>query len=270
MATKTTGAGWDALPVGIEFLKLQQGIEEACGVTTDELSASAGRAQPATIEALGTVLSMLYRLACCGWGCAGGDHTIEWLIGRVVNHASGAYRLMRAAYYDESLVLTRGIGETANLLCLFKQDATELAAWKAATRRERLSSFGPAAVRKKIENRASEGTYIDQVRYQKLCELGTHPVPGVAPGHYSGTGRPVLSGIIQEAGVFVDITELSYAVGLTAIWSIELLALPQDAKKKLFDGSVNLIAALGAFTILEYEDLLAKALREHNAKAEPR
>lgn len=172
-------------------------------------------------------------------------------------------RLLRAGHYDESLVLTRGIGEIANLLCLFKNDPAELSGWKTATRSERLNNFGPAAVRKKIEKLGNIAASIDEERYRKLCEVGAHPVPGFAPGHYTGTGRPILSGIMQETGVFVCTTELGYAAAVAALWLIEPLGPSQEIKQLLFDKAVALMRSLGAFTILNYEELNAKALQQN-------
>jgi len=260
MATRSDDSEF---PMGVQLLRFQEEIADACSKATDQFSATAGKALPATLEELGSVLSILYRLACCSWGCPGGDHTLEWMTGRLVNQACGSYRLLRAGLYDESLVLTRSIGEVANLLCLFKNGPTELSAWKTASRSERLNNFGPAAVRKKIEKLGTIVPSIDKERYQKLCEVGAHPVPGFAPGHYTGTGRPILSGIMQETGVFVCTTELGYAVAVAAIWLIEPLGPPQEMKQLLFAKVVALMQSLGAFTILNYEEMNASALQQH-------
>jgi hypothetical protein len=250
-----------AFPMGVDFLRLQEQISDQCGKATVEFSAHAGKALPATLEQLGSVLSILYRLACCAWGCSKGDHTLEWLAGKLINQASGSYRLFMAGHYDESLVLTRGIGEIANLLCLFKNDPTALVTWENASRQDRLNNFSPAGVRRRIEQLGDVTPVIEKARYQKLCEVGAHPVPGMAPGHYTGTGRPMLNGIMQETGVFVCATELGFAVSVAALWLIEPLKPPPDIRKLLFDKAVSLIRSLGAFTILNYEELNALALK---------
>jgi hypothetical protein len=260
MTTKDGGA---AFPMGVAFLNLQNNIANACSEQTDEFSANAGKALPASLEELGSVVSILYRLACCGWGCAGGDHTREWLTGKLVNQACGSYRLLRAGHYDESLILTRGVGEIANLLCLFKYDPPELSSWKAATRKERVNKFGPSAVRKKVEKFGITRS-IDEERYQKLCEVGAHPVPGLAPGHYSANGRPILNGILQETGLFVCTTELGYAVSIAASFLAEPLAPTHEIKRLLLDKSITLMRSLGAFTLLNYEELNAEALRKNS------
>jgi hypothetical protein len=106
-------------PIERAFLELTQELADASSKSTDKFCAEAGKSLPQTMDATGTVLSMLYRLACCYYGCHGGDHQVEWLVGKFVNQAVSAHRLVRAAQYDESLMLIRGMGEIANLLWLF-------------------------------------------------------------------------------------------------------------------------------------------------------
>jgi hypothetical protein len=137
----------EAFPVRRDFLKVVQTETDKASQNADLFLQGSGERAPATLDGLGTVLSLLYRLACCAWGCRGGDHQMEWLTGRVVNHAVSAHRLIRGGYYDEALVLIRGIGEIANLVWLFDADSTALDRWKAADRRERLNKFGPGKVR---------------------------------------------------------------------------------------------------------------------------
>ena len=107
-------------PVGLAFFDMQRRATDQSAKVTDEMQRLSGVKLPATTEGLGTVLSLMYRAACCAFGCNGGNHQLEWLVGRVVNQANAAFGLIRSASYDESLMLTRGIGEIANLLWLFQ------------------------------------------------------------------------------------------------------------------------------------------------------
>jgi hypothetical protein len=45
-------------------------------------------------------------------------------------------------HYDETLSLTRGIGEAANLVALFHMDEHAFGKWVRATKRERIREFG--------------------------------------------------------------------------------------------------------------------------------
>lgn len=247
-------------PLGSEFLELQRSAFEAAAEFTDAFSKTSGEKLPASVHGYGTVLSLMYRVACCAWGCQGGDHQLEWLVGRVVNQAYAAYHLIQCASYDEALMLTRGVGEIANLLWLFQQDSSEQAAWASATRRARLTDYGPMGIRKKLEKFQGMGPPIDEKRYQRLCEIGTHPVPGLAPSHYTGTGRPILSGAVQHVAIYVCTTELAYAVAMCGVPTSAIVMMHQSARQQLFDASMKLVRTLGSFTILNYEELLQKIL----------
>jgi hypothetical protein len=247
-------------PLGRAFLDLTQELADASSEGTDKFCADAGKSLPQTIDATGTVLSMLYRLACCYHGCRGGDHQIEWLAGKFVSQAVSTYRLIRAAQYDEALMLIRGMGEIANLLWLFYEDRGELAAWKAADKKTRLNSFGPAAVRRRLETLSSLGPPSDAERYGALCEIATHPTPGLAPGHYSGSGRPVLGVILQEVGVFVCVNELAYTVAMASIPIAVLVDASDEIKGEVKEQSVRLLEGIGSFNVLNYEEGLREAM----------
>src|SRR2546421_338209 len=94
-------------------------LERRCAAETDLALRTAGQKAPRCSKELGTVLSLLDRLSTCSWGCRGGDHVPEYLLGRAVTNLRAAVQLLRLGYYDESLSLTRNAGEVANLLALF-------------------------------------------------------------------------------------------------------------------------------------------------------
>jgi hypothetical protein len=252
-----------SLPTGVEFLDHLTKAYDRPAAPTDQFLREGGKKLPKNAEHLGDTLAYLYGIACCMWGCKGGDHTLEWLAGRVCNQALGSFRLIRCGSYDESLMLTRGIGEIANLLWLFKCDQANIVSWKTADRKTRLNVYGPAAVRKAIETFGDKPP-IDAQRYQKLCEVGTHPVPGNAPGHFTGTGRPVLGGFFQEVGVFVCMNELGLAVASSALPLAILSGFAKERRQAVFDVAYKLVQNLGGFDINSYEGLLEKALSGSN------
>jgi hypothetical protein len=246
-----------AFPIGTDFLEITNALADACGKKTDEFFISAGRQLPQTVKELGTMLSILYRLGCCHYGCRGGDHQIEWLIVKFYNQAISAYQLIRTGQYDEALTLIRGAGEIANLFWLFHGDTNELVAWQAADNKARMRRFRPGAVGDRLK-KLPIGSPIDDRRYSALCEVGTHPTPSQIPGHFSGTGRGELGAILQEAGVFVCINELALAVAM-AVPVGKLLDAKPEIRKELKKNSVDLLRAAGSFTILNYEDQLSEA-----------
>ena len=129
-------------PLARAFLEQMQALaNEASEFADAEILKNGGRAGPAALDGLGTLLVFVYGLATCGWGCKGGDHQIEWLLGRVLNQAFAAHRLIRSGFYDEALVLIRGIGEIANLLLLFQWEKLTLGEWKTCDRNTRLKKI---------------------------------------------------------------------------------------------------------------------------------
>jgi hypothetical protein len=250
-------------PVGNDFLELTQRLADESSKIADTFCAEAGKRLPQTMRSIGVALSTLYRLACCHFGCRGGDHQIEWLAGKFVNQAISVHRLVRAAQYDEALMLIRGMGEIVNLLWLFHQDQSEMAAWKSADRKTRLNRFGPGAVRSRLEKLSTLGAPIDNERYSALCEIATHPTPRLAPGHFSGTGRPVLGAILQEVGVFVCINEVAYALAMATVPVVMLLNSDAEVKRQMKEQSMELLRQIGNFTVLNYEELLRDAFQRH-------
>jgi hypothetical protein len=252
-----------AFPMGDKFFKLINKQSNLCSKWTDEFAATSGQKLPSTVAEIGSTLSIMYRLACCAWGCGGGDHQVQWLAGRVVNQALGAHSLVRGGFYDESLALIRGVGEIANLLWLFNIDVPQLGKWQKASPKARLEGFSPASVRRKLEQTVYRDVTITADRYRKLCEIGVHPMPGITPAHYTGTGRPMLGGMMQPVGVYVCLSELGYAVGASALPLIDLLNPDKDVKQLLFDASARLMNSLGGFNIITYDRLLKDALEKH-------
>jgi hypothetical protein len=104
-------------PEATEFFQLAWRIDANCESRTAAALPGMGKKAPACFAKLGTVLSLLYRVGCCAWGCRGGDHTIEYMVARTVTSSLSAIRLMHFGFYDEALSLVRNISEIANLLC---------------------------------------------------------------------------------------------------------------------------------------------------------
>lgn len=246
------------VPEGLAFFDALDKAAGRAGASTDAYLESAGTKAPLAKRDLGTLLASLYQAATCAWGCSGGDHQVEWLVGRVVNLAQGAYRLMNAALYDESLSLTRSIGEIANLACLFVSDPSAMTTWTGASSRQERRQFGPGPVRTRLRNESGR-VLIDDDRYRALCEIGTHPVPGFAPNHFSGTGRPTLGFVPEEAGVLMCLNELAYAVCSAALPLAKLLDIPPEREQEMLGRAKALVANLGSITVLNYAELLATA-----------
>ena len=98
------------VPLGGDFLRVVRDQEQRCGESFDKWLPEAGVKAPQTMDALGTALSFLDRIASCWWGCRKEAHIEERLVGKVASNARAALHLLRAGYYDEALGLVRQIG----------------------------------------------------------------------------------------------------------------------------------------------------------------
>jgi hypothetical protein len=256
----------EKIPEGKLFLN---GVTEHCQKAKIETElfekCYSGEKHQKTIECLGATISLLYRSACCFWGCKGGDHVKERLIGKAVNQAICAFKLYRYCYYDESLMITRGIGEIANLLHLFNLFPEKIEDWKTQSDRGRSINFKPSKVRDEL-SKNMDFVPIDRDRYSKLCGIGTHPNPNEIPGHYSGTGVPILGMLVQPVGAYVAITELAYALGLVSVVTPKILELNNEISKEMKEKGVELIRNLGSFHILNYHEGLKEAHDIENEK----
>jgi len=61
-------------PEGRAFLDLLWNMEAHCSDYSAKALACMGEKAPHCLENIGTVVSLLYREACCFYGCAGGGH----------------------------------------------------------------------------------------------------------------------------------------------------------------------------------------------------
>ena len=66
----------------------------------------------------------------------------------------------------------------------------------------------------------------------------------------------------------MTMTELGFAVAMAALPLSRLLTVDDTVKNALRTEAVALVKALGAFTILNYEELLERILKKHVAAAE--
>jgi hypothetical protein len=203
------------LPSGAKFLETVAEIESQCFAKSLAEIPNLGISTPASYESLGNVLSMLYAEAACLHGCSGGDHFFQRLTARVVTHSLSSLRLAMLGYYDESLSLTRSIGEIANLLFFFAAQPAELESWRSADDQKRKKEFSPVKVRLKLE-KLNLRPPVDHSRYSLLCEIGVHVTPSVSPQTFNEHGRSSLGASFQYEGLICTINELGIAVAEAA------------------------------------------------------
>ena len=249
------------VPEETEFLQIVWEQEDECEKETDERLPTMGKRAPACIAQIGTVLSLLDRMASCWWACRGGDHVVEYLCGRTASTGRAALRLMRFGFYDESLLLSRSIGEIANLLCLFNEEPSSFEKWKQSSRGERMKEFSPVKVRLGLE--AVPGTPpISQERYTLLSERAAHVHPETKPQSHNILGIPVPGAIFQDEGLLVCLNELAVTLSLSTLFGALLLDLDKELRKRIIGCAKTLAEQIGGATITEIGDYHQQVLED--------
>lgn len=242
------------VPEGLDFLRLVLEQEDQCEEHTRQRLIEMGEKAPQCLEHLGSVLSLLDRAASCFWECRGGDHIVEYLAGRVSSSARAALRLLYFGFYDESLLLTRGIGEVANLLFLFMKDSQVLGEWQRSSKKERLNGFTPVKIRLRLEALGIP-VPIDEHRYTRLCEIAAHVTPQTKPQAHNPFGMPFNGAYFQEAGVLVSLNELAAATALVTVPLPQLLNLDEEKRKYFREAALKLLQFVGAVNVLSVQDI---------------
>ena len=240
------------IPVGVEFLKLIREQEAQCEATFEEWLPSAGVKAPQTLKALGTALSILDRIASCWWGCRGGDHRHERLIGRAVSNARATLLLLKSGYHDEGLGLVRQIGETANLLFLFSESEESFVEWTNATESERRQNFSAVKVRLKLAE-LTPVVPMDQDLYRQLSGVSVHTNPDTMPQNYNPLEVPTMGGYFQEAGAVVLLNELGRLIVFILWQGSNLLQQPADIKAALI-AARTLLDSVGRASIMSIHE----------------
>ena len=83
----------DTEGVGLLIHQVLRQQEEDCEEKSLGQLPRLGEKAPRCYEMTGRVLALLDALSSCAWGCAEGDHVLERLVVRSVNHARAALRL---------------------------------------------------------------------------------------------------------------------------------------------------------------------------------
>ncbi len=236
------------IPIGKEFLEKIWDQDDRLEEQTDLRIVDLGRKAPALLGAIGTTLSHLDRLASCFYRCHGGDHLIEYLTGRVYSLARASVRLIRFGNYDEALSLIQMIGEIANLIQLFAKSEEDLVAWKSASKSERMNKFGPAAIRRRLED-LGEPARLDRDWYSAICEWATHPMPSTRPNAFNVMGLAAAAPHLQDEGVLVCLNELGKALSCYIVPALSLLPISKENRRAALIESRPLGENLGGITL---------------------
>lgn len=213
------------IPEGTDFLLGVLQFTARCERLTDEYLASESTQDAIrTHEHLGTLLSLLDRASSCWWGCRGGDHTAEHLVGRCCSYGMGAFGLARSGFYDESIALARTIGEITNLAVLFATDATVLPEWQTADDRTRRDKYSPVAVRRMLEGK-NFPVPVDHYRYGQLSAKAVHLTPNIPTQMYNTDRHAKTGGYFQAVGLLFCLAEIGYPLSVLGPCAVRLCNL---------------------------------------------
>jgi hypothetical protein len=183
---------------------------------------------------LGRALYLTDCGASCYWGCAGGDHCLEFLVGRATNSAYAALALATKDYYDQALSSARTLGEMANLLALFAVDSPKLEEWKSADEQKCRHLFSPVKVRLAIEA-LNALLPINEDRYGRLSTFSIHAIPDAMPQAHNHLGRPITFPVFQAAGFVLALNEIAIPVAFIVLYASRLLYMDEERRKAFRD-----------------------------------
>ena len=235
------------IPIGTEFLDLVRQQEQRCDSSFESWILDAGKRAPQTLEALGTALSYLDRIASCWWGCDGGDHLQKRLVARATSNARAALLFLKAGYYDEPLGVVRQMGEVANLLCLFIKSNESFLEWRNANEKDRRRSFSAVKVREKLET-LRVPIPMNKSLYSILSGASIHANPGITPQSHNVLDLPTMGAYFQEVGALVVLNHLAPLAAFTLWFGSTLLQQPADQAIAL-KAARRLVESIGGIDI---------------------
>lgn len=243
--TNEPAASERPLPDGEKYLYHLEQMESQCERATREWLAQAGDKAPQTRSTLLDTLAALDGAASCYWGCDRKDHTIRYMLGRCCGAAVASIRLLELGYYDESIGLSRSVGEIANLLFLFGKDPSVFEDWKNSDKKRRLREFSPYQVRLRLEG-IGVPLPMSAERYSLMSETATHVTPQTLPQAYNPKGVPTLGGYFQPVGALACLNELGYIVALVGLIATKLVDLPNSVQTALLSSAERLFESVGS------------------------
>jgi hypothetical protein len=150
------------------------------------------------LDTLGELLWWLDGIASCRWGCRGGDHEEEHLLGRVSENGSAALLLLRRGYTDPALGVFRQLAETTNLLDLFTHSSKDYQEWRRSDEGVRKNQYSAFNVRLKLE-RLGVAPVMGEDAYQVLSRYGAHPGAGAEPRSHDSPEEPTVGTAYRPA-----------------------------------------------------------------------
>lgn len=231
------------IPEGSAFLDTSSRHQDDCASQSRRQLRRLAGPVGQTYENVGTLLSLLDRMASCFWGCHGKEHVIEDLVARAVSAGRAALRLIAFGHYDEAFALIRGIAEIGNLMWLFYVKPDEVRSWIDLPEKERRARYCPPGVRKAIEAAASVVPH-DQSEYAWLCEVGVHPTPTRRPQAHNTHAIPTSGGVYQEEAAIECLTRLAWALASVGGPAAKVALIERSRAETIVEASIQVVQEL--------------------------
>jgi hypothetical protein len=216
---------------GFEYLLKIRDNQDRCEAETDDKLPDIAPAMLTLLSFSGDTLLLLEQFGTCRWGCKGGNHLIERFTARAVSYCLASIRLLWFGHYDEAYALLRNLGELANLLFLFSNDADQLKLWEGASDSVRRNDFGAGSVRKKLADRKLP-LVLNQERFKMLSACFAHSGEVPVSQLHNPVGLVTMGGHIQPGGLSYGVLQLAVFLA-TIAFSISSLGNMSDEHRNL-------------------------------------
>ena len=124
-------------------------------------------------------MAIIYALANDQVNASDDELTIQYLGLRVFNSTAASLKLSLSGYYQSAFALVRDIFETVALLDYLHTNPSQIAVWKTSDKNQRITEFGPGAIRNALNSRDQFSGNKRKEMYDRLSEYASH---ATAPG----------------------------------------------------------------------------------------
>jgi hypothetical protein len=124
-------------------------------------------------------MAIIYALAHDHTNATDDELTVQYLGLRLFNLAASSLKLGLCGYYQSAFALVRDVLETATLLDYMRSYPEQIAVWKVSDKSQRITKFGPGAIRKALNERDQFPGNKRKEMYDRLSEYAAH---ATAPG----------------------------------------------------------------------------------------
>lgn len=142
--------------------------------------------------------------------------TLQLLGIRLFNDAAASVKLALSGYYQKAFVHVRDIVETYFLVDHLRSSPDQIAVWKAATRKQRLTYFSPRRIREALDTRDGYTAGMRKAIYDLISEHASHATyQGFRLASQDGLGK--LGPFMDEAKLQAWLEEMAKRFGHAAV-----------------------------------------------------